>query len=84
MTVAADGSQASLDIALEMTGRGYVGRDGLTLEVRVRGHGGRRLTGATAVRHKIVVDKQTETVRLQLGALKVGPHRVRVEATFSG
>ena len=83
LTVAADGSAASLEVALEMTGRGYVGRDGLTLEVRVRGHGGRKLTGATAGVGRVTVDASSETVKLQLGALKAGLHRVRVEASFA-
>ena len=68
-------------IALQMTGRGYVGQDGLTLEVRVRGHGGRRLTGATADVGHVTVDKQTETVTLELGALKAGETRLRVQAS---
>ena len=77
-----------------MNGRGYVDKaSGLTVEMRLRAHGGscsapRTLAAATLVGdvgpHRLVVDSATDTATLYLiAAPERGVHEFQVHGTFS-
>ena len=86
---------ALLNVTLQLHGRGYVDKlDGLTIEMRLRGHGSpcvtpRTLKAATVVdedvgRYTVALDQATETVRVRLlSAPRAGAHSLVVNATFA-